>query len=53
MKKVKGEKDRRIIRIESDQDKWKEKADKLSSDSQTLKSSMLEKKASAIDQLFL
>jgi hypothetical protein len=53
LKKVKGERDRRIKQLESDRDKWKEKTEKLTSDLQVLKLSVLDKKPSAIDQLIL
>ena len=53
MKKVEGDRDRRIKQLESDRDKWKGKADKLISELQVLKSSLLDKKPSAIDQLIL
>ena len=53
MKKVKGKRDCRIKQLESDCDKWKERTDKLSSNLQVLKSSVLNKKPSAVDQLIL
>ena len=53
MKKVEGERDRKIKQLESDRDKWKEKAEKLTSELLVLKSSSLDKKPSAIDQLIL
>ena len=53
MKKVEGERDRKIKQLESDRDKWKERADKLSSDLQDLKTSVLNKKPSAVDLLIL
>ena len=53
MKKVEGERDHRIKQLESDRDKWKEKADKLTSELQVLKSSLLDKKPSDINQLIL
>ena len=53
MKKVEGERDHRIKQLESDWDKWKEKTDKLTSDLQVLKSSVLDKKHSANDHFIL
>jgi chromosome segregation ATPase len=51
MKKVEGERDLRIKQLETDWDKWKEKANKLTSNLQVLKSSVLEKKLQLLTSL--
>jgi hypothetical protein len=46
-------KEHEVKQEESDRDKWKQRAEKLDSDVHHLKTSVLDSKLSAIDQLYL